>query len=122
MRPELLGEVALRAPVPPSEVSAVFLQGMINRMAVSYFKYGPVASAYPEHVNALKSAIDRIEKYVATKNTEFLVDAANFMMIEFMHPSDPDAFFEGTDSDQSPGRVLSSGERSEAANSAVAVS
>lgn len=52
---------------------------------------------------------DRLRKYAETGNTEFLVDAANFAMIEFMLPSHPNAFFEGTDDDQSPGRRSNKG-------------
>jgi len=87
-----------------TEFSDMFVSGMKDRMVVSYYKYGPVASAYPHKVNAITSLTDRLRKYAETGNTEFLIDAANFAMIEFMHPAHPNAFFEGTDSDQSPGR------------------
>ena len=94
---------------PESEFSKTFLQGMLNRMSVSYHKYGAVADAYPHKVNALASLQQRLDKYAATHNLEFLMDAANFAMIEFMHPSDPNAHFEATDSDASPGRITISG-------------
>lgn len=87
-----------------TEFSDVFVSGMKDRMVVSYYKYGAVANAYPDKVNAITSLTDRLRKYAETGNTEFMIDAANFAMIEFMHPSHPGAFFEGTDSDQSPGR------------------
>jgi hypothetical protein len=87
-----------------TEFSDEFVEGMKSRMVVSFYKYGPVAAAYPDKVNAVTSLTDRLRKYAETGNTEFLMDAANFAMIEFMHPSHPNAFFEGTDSDQSPGR------------------
>lgn len=77
---------------------------MKNRMVVSFHKYGPLKEAYPHKVNAIVSLTDRLRKYAETGNTEFLVDAANFAMIEFMFPSHHSAFFEGTDDDQSPGR------------------
>ena len=91
--------------VNPSEVNETFLQGMINRMMISFYKYGPVKDAYPHKVNALKSLLLRLEEYKKTGNTEFLMDAANFAMIEFMYPSHPDAYFRATDSDESPGRI-----------------
>lgn len=94
---------------PPSEVSRQFIQGMADRMTVSYHKYGKVSDAYPLNVNALDSLIQRLSKYKETSNTEFLIDAANFAMIEFMCPSLPGAYFEGTDSDASPGRTTISG-------------
>lgn len=90
---------------PATEVSEKFVQGMRDRMAVSYFKYGPVANAYPHKVNALESLRMRLDKYMDTGNTEFLMDAANFAMIEFMCPSHPRAHYQPTDSDQSPGRA-----------------
>ena len=99
----------MRAPseVLTTEFSEAFVQGMRDRMVVSYFKYGPIADGFPHKVNAVTSLTDRLRKYAETGNTEFLIDAANFAMIEFMHPSHPNAFFEGTDSDQSPGRRAS---------------
>lgn len=95
--------------LPDSEFSEKFVQYMKNRMAVSFHKYGPVADAYPHKVSALDSLRKRLDKYRETGNTEWLVDAANFLMIEFMHPSHPDAHFEGTDSGASPGRVTTDG-------------
>jgi len=95
--------------IPETEYSAQFLDGMVNRMAVSFCKYGRVADAYPHKVNALDSLRLRLEKYAETGNTEYLMDVANFAMIEFMHPKHPGAFFRGTDSDGSPGRVWNHG-------------
>lgn len=111
---------------PDSEFSEYFTQGMANRMAVSYHKYGPVAEAYPKKVDALESLRARLElylnggtikgKYVKPGNTEYLMDAANFAMIEFMHPKHPKAYFKATDSSGSPGRVWNDGEATEAAH------
>ncbi len=89
---------------PPTEYSQEFLDGMLNRMAVSFHKYGPVADAYPHKVSALRSLRQRLAEYERTGNTEFLIDAANFAMIEFMHPSHEQAHFRATDSSESPGR------------------
>lgn len=87
------------------EYSIKFLQGMLNRMFVSFFKYGKVRQAYPSKVNAIDSLRLRLHKYEVTGNTEYLMDVANFAMIEFMYPAHPQAHFEATDSDKSPGRV-----------------
>lgn len=87
-----------------TEFNEDFVQGMRDRMLVSFYKYGPVAEGFPHKVSAVTSLTDRLRKYAETGNTEFLIDAANFALIEFMHPAHPHAFFEGTDSDQSPGR------------------
>lgn len=88
-----------------SEFSELFVQGMRDRMAVSLHKYGPIKGAYPHKVNALESLRIRLDKYTETGNTEFLIDAANFAMIEFMLPAHPAAHFKATDSNESPGRA-----------------
>lgn len=90
--------------IPTSEYSLEFIEGMKTRMAVSFYKYGAIADAYPHKVSALESLHKRLDKYMDTGNTEFLIDAANFAMIEFMLPSHPDAHFRPTDSNESPGR------------------
>lgn len=71
-------------------------------MATSYFKYGPVADNYKKYkcMDALGNVEKRIAKYKETGNTEYLADAANFLMIEFMYPSVPGAGYSPTDSDQ----------------------
>lgn len=91
--------------VPASEFSEPFVKGMKDRMAVSYFKYGKVADAYPHKVNAIESLHKRLDRYLETGNTEWLMDVANFAMIEFMHPAHPEAHFRATDSNESPGRA-----------------
>jgi hypothetical protein len=92
-----------------TEFSEKFVQGMRDRMVVSFYKYGPLTDAYPHKVSAVASLTDRLRKYAETKNTEYLIDAANFAMIEFMHPALEGAFFAGTDDDGSPGRRALSG-------------
>lgn len=89
-----------------TEFSKPFVQHMQNAMAVSHYKYGALADAYPHKVDAVGSLTERLRKYAETGNTEYLVDVANFAMIEFMHPRHPKAFFQGTDDDGSPGRRL----------------
>jgi hypothetical protein len=99
--------------VPDSEFCPQFVEGMKARMDVSFYKYGLVADAYPDKVNAIDSLMARLRLYavgdekkgIKPGNTEYLVDVANFAMIEFMHPRHPDAHFQGTDDDGSPGRV-----------------
>lgn len=107
--------VDLPNPVPESEVNASFLQKMANAMGLSFFKYGRVAEAYPAKVDAIASLKVRLDKYERTGNTEFLVDVANFAMIEFTHPKHPDAHYTAEDSG-GPGRVWTSGRIDESAN------
>lgn len=79
------------------------IQKMANRMAFSEQKYGPLEDNYPAPGNSLKSAEERIKRYLNTGNTEFLLDAANQIIIEFLFPAHRKAFFRATNSDESPG-------------------
>lgn len=107
-----------------AEVSQQFLQGMVDRMAVSFYKYGAVRDGFPSRNKGWENALARLDLYLHGKknpffgededepeyliepgNTEYLIDAANFCMIEFMAPALEKAFFKATDSSASPGRV-----------------
>jgi hypothetical protein len=99
------------------EVSETFIEGMKKRMYVSYYKYGPLRNAFPHKVDALESLRLWLDEYSKTGNTEYLIDAANFCMIEFMFPRLPGAYFKPTDSDGSPGRILIDGEATQSKNS-----
>jgi hypothetical protein len=100
-------EVRLAAPL--TEFDKQFVQGMANRMAVSFHKYGPVSDGFPDNIDAISSLQTRLGKYAETGNTEWLMDVANFAMIEYMHPRHKGARFKATDSDQSPGRTRTDG-------------
>lgn len=80
-----------------------FIKKMQNRIIVSHYKYGWMKDTYPQLAQAAKEIEPRLKKYYETGNTEWLIDIANFAMIEFMHPSVPGAHFKGTDSEESPG-------------------
>jgi len=86
------------------EIDINFMQHMANAMGMSYYKYGAVRDAYPHKIAALESMERRIEKYKETGNKQYLVDAANFAMIEFMAPIHPNAHYTPEDSNTSPGR------------------
>ena len=90
---------------PPSEFSQDFIEKMHARMATSYHKYGLVREAYPTKISAIESLRQRLQRYEETGNTEWLIDAANFAMIEYMLPSHKNAHFRATDSPESPGRA-----------------
>jgi len=85
------------------DFSSEFISLMKNRILVSHYKYGWMSDTYPELAQAVKSIQTRLDKYTATGNTEWLVDVANFAMIEFMYPSIVNAHFRSTDSGESPG-------------------
>lgn len=91
--------------VPVTEYSPEFIQGMLNRMAQAYFMYGPVAEGYPDKVDAVASSRLRLDRYEETANQEWLFDAANFSMIEFMRPKLQNAHIYPTTERESPGRV-----------------
>lgn len=85
------------------EWSGEFIKLMQNRIVVSHHKYGWMSKTYPELAQAAKCIQERLDKYNQTGNTEWLVDIANFAMIEFRFPSHPEAHFRATDSRESPG-------------------
>lgn len=105
MAPKFPREESVRLNCPDSEFCQPFVDGMRNRMAVSYHKYGLVAEAYPDKVDAIESLKKRLDRYAETGNTEWLMDVGNFAMIEFMHPRHARAHYRATDSKESPGRV-----------------
>jgi hypothetical protein len=90
---------------PASEFCEPFADGMRRRMAVSFHKYGRVADAAGK-MDAVASLKTRLAKYEEDGNIEWLMDVANFAMIEYMQPQHPDAHYRATDSDESPGRTV----------------
>lgn len=126
--PVLEAFAGLVSKVPLTEFSLFFVQGMANRMGVSFFKYGPVPEAYPDKVDAIATGKEKIKLYleggvvkgkaIEPGNVEYLIDAANYMMIEFMYPRNPNAFFKATDSDGSTGRTWVDGTQTDAGHGA----
>lgn len=79
--------------LPQTEFSKPFMQGMLNRLAVGYHRYGPAKEN--ASINDFIKSIDvRIAKYLETGNTEYLIDVANYAMLEFVAPSHPNAHFD----------------------------
>ena len=85
------------------DFSNSFITKMQNAIEMSHYKYGWMSKTYPELAQAHKCIRERLELYEKTHNTEYLVDVANFAMIEFMHPAFADAKYIPTDSAKSPG-------------------
>lgn len=89
-----------------NEYSDKFDELRRNRVEVSFYKYGPAKDNFSTgNVNAIATMEKCIEKYNATGNTEYLCDAANYAMFEFMYPQHPKAHFRATDSGESAGIV-----------------
>jgi len=117
--PEYVFDVVKLAPgVPETEFSFRFVQGMANRMSVSYFKYGACPDAYPDKVDAVASLEARLRLYkeggtardgsvIPPGNPAYLVDVGNFAMIEYRYPRHAGReTFDHADSDvNSPGRA-----------------
>lgn len=77
-----------------------------NRIEFGFYKYGPARKNYASgNIQALPSMERCVQKYKDTGNTEFLVDAANYLMLEYMYPQHPNAHFRATDSNESAGIV-----------------
>lgn len=88
----------------PKEYSDRFDELRQNRVEVSYYKYGTAADNFGEGlVNALESHEMCIKAYYETHNAEYLLDAANYLMFEFMYPQLKGAYFKPTDSSESAG-------------------
>ena len=90
-----------------SEDSPKFHERMRQAMALSFHKYGPVKTAYPHKVNAIASLEKRLQLYKETGNADYLVDVANFAMIEFMLPAHEQ--FHDKPTDGGEGRTWRSG-------------
>lgn len=88
----------------PKEYSDKFDELRQNRVELSFYKYGTASDNFGmKLVNALESHDMCIEKYKKTGNTEYLCDAANYLMFEFMYPQKEGAYFKATDSKDSAG-------------------
>ena len=91
-----------------TEFSEDFIEKMRNRMVMAFYTYGPIVQNVcrenkEDNTDEIVGLKKRVEMYEKTGNTEWLVDAANFAMIEFMYPQHPKAHFRATDSSESPG-------------------
>ena len=77
-----------------------------NRVKTSFYKYGSAKINFGEKlVETIPTAEQCIEKYKQTGNTEYLCDAANYLMFEYMYPQKAGAYFKATESGKSAGIV-----------------
>lgn len=89
-----------------SDYSERFDELRKNRVEVSAHKYGSAKKNFATgNIQAIPSMQLCINKYQQTGNTEYLCDAANYLMFEFMFPQHPKAHFRATDSKESAGIV-----------------
>ena len=94
------------------EVDPTFLKGMADRMSVSFHKYGRVIDT-PPSVDEIAGLKKRLQLYEETGNGEWLMDVANFAMIEYMLRRHPKYHFRATSSDESPGLPSKDGTESQ---------
>lgn len=92
-----------REEILKEDFSEDFVNKMKNAIETSYYKYGHAKKTYPELAKACSCIQERMNLYFQTRNKDYLVDVANFAMLEFMFPAFEDAYYKPTDSDQSPG-------------------
>ena len=92
-----------REEIMKRDFSEEFVNKMRNAIEMSHYKYGWMSKTYPELAQAVKCIQERLDLYNETHNTEYLVDIANFALIEYKHPSYEDARYTPSDSDKSPG-------------------
>ena len=71
----------------------VFVRHMLARTLMGRVRYG-APCVVP---GAIDKAIELIRDYLACGNTELLVDAANYLSIEFLHPNVEGAAFSPID-------------------------
>jgi hypothetical protein len=91
---------------PEDQFSLDFVQKMANRMVQGFHKYGPIELGVGG-IDRMKSLRQRLERYEETGNTEWLVDAANMAMIQFI--LDGPEKFTATRTEESPGLAKSTG-------------
>ena len=100
LRKRLLAQAGVLEPADPApsldeiyamQWSAEFEQLMRNRLAMGFFRYGPLPKQVGCHkYDNLGSIIERASIYKETKNRELLVDIANLALVEFVvHPEYP---------------------------------
>lgn len=90
----------------PKEYSDFFDLLRQHRVEMSMHKYGSAADNFGKGlVSAIGSHDLCIKKYQETGNTEYLCDAANYLMFEFMYPQVPGAFFSATAAHETAGIV-----------------
>jgi uncharacterized protein YyaL (SSP411 family) len=73
-----------------------FLEYMFNRLIMGRLRYGPKKANAPKYDYA-GSIEGKIKLYKETGNTEYLVDIANYAMLEFRHGAHPSKHFSSTD-------------------------
>lgn len=71
-----------------------FFDLCMNRILMGRFRYGEFTPKYADYAKDLERCL---KSYTKTRNTEFLVDLANYAWIEFKYGTHPDKHFKSID-------------------------
>jgi hypothetical protein len=74
-----------------------FVDAMKRRMVMGAFRYGLVGTQKSLSIDYLRSAQRKLDAYVSDGNTEHLIDAANYMMLEHRFSRHPSKHFKAVD-------------------------
>lgn len=80
-----------------SEWSDEFIQLMRNRLILGAFRYGLFRPGEGPTKDNIKAAHKRLDLYVETGNLEYLVDASNFALAEYVESNHPKKHFHAVD-------------------------
>ena len=92
-----------------TEWSSAFEQCMRNRLIMGSFRYGRFCSRDKWTYDMLAGMEKKLAAYRESGNTENLVDIANYALLEFHHPSHPEAHFHAEDDHSHCPRVTDTG-------------
>jgi len=70
---------------------------MRNRLCMGALRYGRIGANGKPKYNRIDSIIKRMNKFRETGNKEYLVDAANLCLLEFVECDHPNAHFDAID-------------------------
>ena len=70
---------------------------MRTRLLMGRYRYGRMDRTTDTNYDRIGSALKRLKRYRETGNQEFLVDAANLCLMEFVHGYHPDKHFASID-------------------------
>ena len=88
-----------------TEYSEAFDRERKLRVQMSYYKYGSSRDNFAGgRVDALATAERCIDAFKKDRNSEHLIDAANYLMFRYKYPM-PGDYFKSTDSSESVGTV-----------------
>lgn len=80
-----------------TETNDTFMQLMRNRLVMGAFRYGRMKDKEKGEYKLLESLKRKLNMYQQTGNLEYLVDAANYLLLEFTYPHVDNPHFNATD-------------------------